>query len=303
MRWRDVLSIIKQIYKISFTVIIAASIVPNNSSATPNQSTSTALKGWDYLAQKLIAEGIPSAQVKAAYSDPRIPPMEYISFRLAPKEPSDIYSGFSAPKKISVARAFIEKYRQPLELAERHFGTSKEGIVGILLVETHFGKNTGKEFIFYRLSRLANLRDPKNVYRNYQELKKYDSTVTHAAVEDRAKYLWNTFFPEVVATFRISSQRKFSPFTIKGSSAGAFGIPQFLPTSFLKFGLDGNSNGIVSLFEEEDAIFSVAKYLSQHGWTKGASHAERKKAIWAYNKSEPYVNTILKITHLLQENK
>jgi len=297
-----VLSIINKICKISFAITLSSSIVPNHSLANPHQSISTTLKGWDYLAQKLIEEGIPSAQVVAAYSDPRIPPMEYISFRLAPKEPADNYSGLSAPKKIGAARAFIEQYRKPLELAEKHFGTSKEGIVGILLVETHFGRNTGKEFIFYRLSRLANLRDPKNVYRNYRELKKFDPTITHLAVEERAKYLWNTFFPEVVATFRISSQRSFSPFTIKGSSAGAFGIPQFLPTSFLKFGLDGNNNGTVSLFEEEDAIFSVAKYLSHHGWTRNANHSQRKQAIWAYNKSEPYVNTVIKITQLLQNN-
>jgi membrane-bound lytic murein transglycosylase B len=51
---------------------------------------------------------------------------------------------------------------------------------------------------------------------------------------------------------------------INGSWAGAFGIPQFLPSSFLKFAVDGNGDGVIDLFDMEDAIYSVGNYLCKH---------------------------------------
>lgn len=266
----------------------------------PPETRPSRVQGWDYLALKLVEAGLPRSTVSAVYGDPKMPPMEFISFRLAPKEPSNIYRGFTNPKKVNEARSFLVEHEQVLKRAEAKFGTAKEGIVSILLVETHFGENTGNHLLLNRLSRLANLRDPKNVRKNYEELKKLDDTVTYEAVEKRADYLWTTFFPEVLAVFKIAEERKVSVFSIRGSSAGAFGFPQFLPTSYLRFGTDGNGNGNISLFEMDDAIFSVAKYLSHHGWKKGATQKQKWQAVWAYNHSDPYIEAVLKVTELLQ---
>ena len=56
---------------------------------------------------------------------------------------------------------------------------------------------------------------------------------------------------------------------IVGSKAGAFGMPQFLPSSYMRFAVDGNGNGRISLHEPADAAHSAANYLAAHGWKPG----------------------------------
>ncbi|HPU23830.1 MAG TPA: lytic transglycosylase domain-containing protein, partial [Candidatus Kapabacteria bacterium] len=80
---------------------------------------------------------------------------------------------------------------------------------------------------------------------------------------------------------------------IYGSWAGAFGIPQFLPSSYVKYAIDGNNDGVVDLFNLSDAVFSVANYLKSHGW--GEMLSEQRKAIFAYNNSTAYVDAVMKL--------
>lgn len=62
---------------------------------------------------------------------------------------------------------------------------------------------------------------------------------------------------------------------------GAFGLCQFLPSSYLSFAIDGNGDGVVDLFNVEDVIFSVANYLKKHGWSDSFYH--KVSALYAYN--------------------
>ncbi len=77
---------------------------------------------------------------------------------------------------------------------------------------------------------------------------------------------------------------------IPSSFAGAFGFPQFLPYSYLKYGIDGNNDGKVDLFNMDDSIFSIANYLAKHGWNKN-----KRKAVHAYNPSSWYVKAFFSI--------
>jgi membrane-bound lytic murein transglycosylase B len=57
---------------------------------------------------------------------------------------------------------------------------------------------------------------------------------------------------------------------VKGSYAGAIGIPQFMPGSYLRYAVDFNGDGAIDLRESAaDAIGSVANFLRQHGWQPG----------------------------------
>ena len=95
-------------------------------------------------------------------------------------------------------------------------------------------------------------------------------------------------------------RQKQSPFYYKGSYAGAFGIPQFLPTSYLKWGIDSDNSGSVNLYWYPDAIYSVANYLREHGWKPGLSQEKQEKVIWEYNHSKTYVDTVLKAARKLK---
>jgi len=80
------------------------------------------------------------------------------------------------------------------------------------------------------------------------------------------------------------------------------GIAQFMPSSILSFAKDGDGDGSVDLFNHADAIISIATYLGHYGWHTGIDRKDAYKVIYHYNHSKYYVNTILKISELLNLN-
>src|SRR6185369_13282950 len=105
--------------------------------------------------------------------------------------------------------------------------------------------------------------------------------------------LEGVFYPEVLAMFGLADRTGVDPLDVRGSGSGAFGLPQFLPSSYLRFGVDGDADGRVSLYDPADAIASAANYLAHHGWRPGISRAEQRQVIWTYNHSDPYIDTVL----------
>src|SRR5690606_32915419 len=136
--------------------------------------------------------------------------------------------------------------------------------------------------VLNRLARLASIAEPENVKRNFKELRKQDRTLSFEEVQDRALFLERMFYPEMLALFSMRQKYGIDLFTLRGSSAGAFGIPQFLPSSYLRFGVDGNEDGEISLYDIEDAAYSAANFLSGFGWKLDLSAAEKREVLWNY---------------------
>src|SRR6185369_5732010 len=107
--------------------------------------------------------------------------------------------------------------------------------------------------------------------------------------------------PEVMAMFSLSDQTGIDPLDIRGSGSGAFGMPQFLPSSYLRFAVDGNRDGRISLYDPPDATASAANYLARHGWRPGLSYAQQRQVIWTYNHSDPYIDTVLYLAARIEE--
>ncbi len=246
-------------------------------------------KGWNYVAARLIQDGVPEREVIKFYTHPKLPRFEPVTFSLKPKEGAGMYQGFLSKKNFALGRQFINENKRIFDRVTSKYQVPAEVIAAILLVESYYGKNTGKEVIAYRLSRLANISDPINLKQNLVRLKKDDRRVTWEQVVNRAQYLENTFLPEIIAAFDICKVNNIDPFDFLGSSAGAFGWAQFLPSSYLKYAVDFDGDGKRSLYNKADAIASVANYFQAHGWGKLPDH----DVIWKYNKSEPYIKTVL----------
>jgi membrane-bound lytic murein transglycosylase B len=81
---------------------------------------------------------------------------------------------------------------------------------------------------------------------------------------------------------------------------GAIGWPQFLPSSLVKYGVDGDGDGRIDLYSAEDAIFSTANYLRAYGWREARLPADREAVIWNYNHSRAYVRAVLEIAEELR---
>ena len=248
-------------------------------------------RGWTYLIDALIADGVKSARVHRVFADPRVPPFDELEFSVSPHEPRALYRGFLRPQNVAAARRCRLDHASAFESAGRVHGVSPGLIAAVIYVESGCGRNTGKSLILPRLARLAMANEPENVRRNVAWRSADPETAKR--VRARAQYLWDTFYPEVRAVFEVAERMNVDPLDIRGSESGAFGFPQFLPASYLKHGEDGNHDGHVSLYDMDDAAASCASYLAGAGWKPGLSVREQRMVIWQYNRSEPYIETIL----------
>jgi peptidoglycan lytic transglycosylase B len=250
--------------------------------------------GWGYLIDKLVDDGVPRARAERVFADRRVPPFDGLGFSLAPRESHARYRWFLRPASVALARSCRERYATAFEAAEREYGVPASTLAALLHVETACGRNTGSSVVFHRLARLAMANEPANLRMNVARLAgpNPDPAVVER-VRERARYLEDTFYPEVRALFVIADRLDIDPLDIRGSDSGAFGYPQFLPTSYLRDGVDADGDGRVSLYDHADAVASCAKYLVGHGWRPGMSRAERRTVIWHYNRSDAYVDTVL----------
>ena len=261
------------------------------------------VQSWAYLVDKLADDGVPRAWVERVFDDPRVPRFDRLEFSLTPRESAGTYRGLLSPRSVSAAQECFATHVGALGRAERELGVPGNVVSAILHVETRCGRNTGNEPILWRLARLAMSAEPSNLSRNFARHALLASPLASAeilrATQERARYLESTFYPEVRATFEIAERLQIDPLDIRGSTAGAFGIPQFLPTSYLRFGTDGSGDGYVSLYDPTDAVASCARYLQAHGWAAGIDREQRRRVIWAYNRSTPYIDAVLALANQL----
>jgi len=259
----------------------------------PVQKSGSRYRGWDHLVERLRQDGVSEALLAEVYQNPLMPRFTPIPFSVQPREPAAIYRGFLDPTHVAQGQAYLQNRERVFADAERELGVNRFVVAAILFVESRFGKVTGRQLVVNRLSRLSALDEPSNLVFNLREQRKKDRTITMHDIRRRAAELTTTFHPELLALFEMALKNRVSLVSLRGSYAGAFGIPQFLPRAFLRFGLDGDRDDIISLFSEVDAIWSVANFLSGSGWKESASIAEKRAVIWRYNHSEPYIDTVL----------
>lgn len=247
--------------------------------------------------EKLVADGVDRREVVAAFDDPRVPAFTGLEFSARrPTESKAMYRSFLRGPSISAARRCRLQHAAAFERAERMHGVSADVVAAILHVETHCGQNTGNSIVLYRLARLAMANEPENVRRNLARLTaeadEYDPDLD-SKVRQRGRYLEDTFYPEVRAMFDLAHRLDVDPLDVRGSAAGAFGYPQFLPSSFLTYGADGDGDGRISLYDVDDAAVSCARYLHGFGWQDGLSDKAKRQVVWHYNHSEAYIDAVL----------
>lgn len=250
--------------------LVWAEEVPNNKQEITQYYTTERYKE---LFEILKEKGFSEEEIKDIFFDSRVKlcrsffrkrkekrePQEGNPYLVLIKQPIDSVS-------LNQGKEFANRYRKELEEAEDLFNVDKEVIVAILRIETNFGRYKGKFRVF-------------NVF-NTQLALSEDLSVRKRARE------------ELVSFLLICKENGWDPLEIWGSYAGCYGKGQFLPSSNLKFGIDGDSDGKIDLFTVEDAIFSIGSYLRYHGYN-GLDSSQTKKALWAYNNDSRYVEAVL----------
>ena len=155
---------------------------------------------------------------------------------------------FITDKRIAQGVDFWQKNQAALAKAEADYGVPAQFIVAIIGVETFYGGNTGSYRVMDALSTLA-----------------FDYPA-------RAPF----FRKELREFLMLTREEQVDPLSLKGSYAGAMGLPQFMPSSFRAYAVDFDGDGHINIWNNPtDAIGSVASYFQRHGWQAGGQVASR----------------------------
>ena len=158
-------------------------------------------------------------------------------------------SRFIDDTRIQAGVRFWSEQRETLARAEAEYGVPAEIIVGIIGVETLYGRHMGNFRVIDALATLA-----------------FDYPPQHPRAAERAAY----FRGELEQFLSTQHRRGADPLEPLGSFAGATGLPQFMPSSWVRWAVDFDGDGRIDLRESPaDAIGSVANYFKSHGWQTG----------------------------------
>jgi membrane-bound lytic murein transglycosylase B len=247
------------------------------------------------LIQQLTTEGFDRAFVQSLLHDSRWElSLTILDKNLIYREFKANYDRFLDDPSTRLSEEFLEENRAFLEKTETDYGVDKEVIVAILLIESRFGLYAERYRVFNALSSLSLANHPEVFPVAYAYLKKSYPDLTEKYLQERAERRSRWAYKELKALLRIGIREELDVLDIKGSFAGAFGLPQFIPTSYLAYAADGNGDKAVHLFDRQDAIASVANYLKAHGWKSGSNEEEKLKVLFRYNRSRLYGETVLK---------
>lgn len=220
-----------------------------------------------------LSERFPEEEISAIFSDFRleldksvIPPKKY-------RPPIKYYRSILTPDSVRDGKSYVERYASLLSGAQQRYGIPREVIAGILRIESNFGRNTGRRRVINSLYSL------------------------YVLVPKRKDFALR----ELGAFISLCRKNSWDPYGILGSPMGAFGFPQFLPSSYLLYAIDGDGDGTIDLFSNADAIYSTASYLHEFGW--GKSKKSQFQAIYAYNHERKYVKTVLAYADRLRTAK
>ena len=153
---------------------------------------------------------------------------------------------FIEPERIAAGLAFWNRAQDWLTVAEQRWGVPPELVVGVIGVETYYGRVMGHFRVIDALATLAFDFPPGR--------------------RDRSEF----FKSELEALLLLAHRQGIDPHRLKGSFAGAMGLPQFMPSSISRWAVDMDDNGHIDLQNNlADVVGSVAHYLASFGWQQG----------------------------------
>jgi membrane-bound lytic murein transglycosylase B len=199
------------------------------------------------------AEGWDAAQLRrqlaAASNLPRVKQLILPASAPAAKNWTAYRERFIEPRRIEAGLSFWAEHEDALARAQSRYGVPAEIIMGILGIETFYGRITGGFKVLDALATLA-----------------FDFPDVHPRAADRQAF----FRSELAEFLRLTREQGLDPTDVRGSYAGALGWPQFMPGSWRKYAVDFDGDGHINLLASPvDAIGSIAHYLAAYGWKAG----------------------------------
>jgi membrane-bound lytic murein transglycosylase B len=212
---------------------------------------------------------------------------------------TDYHTPQVSNKAVDDVRQFMAEHDGTLMAAEKKFGVSKGVISGLMWMESRYGENQGRFHVASVFLDLVQAERPQVIAHLKLEAaprfaphltKKIASDIT-AKAQKKAKWAMG----ELKALQTMYFKDKKLVLGLKGSFAGAFGMPQFEPSSYVAYARSSRGKKkSADLTTADDAIYSVANYLKESGFKK-TKEKTHEKALMKYNNSHDYARAILKL--------
>lgn len=154
----------------------------------------------------------------------------------------EYHDQFLTPERIALGAQFWADHKETLERVAAERGVPPEYLIAIVGIETRYGRSTGRFRVIDALATLAFDYPPRSDF----------------------------FRSELEQFLLLAHEDKLNPLTTTGSYAGAMGAPQFMPSTYRHYAVDGDTDNKRDLWSDwDDIIASVANYLQGHGWEAG----------------------------------
>jgi membrane-bound lytic murein transglycosylase B len=194
---------------------------------------------------------------------------------------------------------FIRQYRSVFRATEEKYHVPASIIGSLLWVETKHGNLTGRYHV--ASSYLHLLQAPRKPVLDYliktavksESAKPAPMKNLKKILTERSKRKAKWALEQLKALEKMYKRKKNLVIELNGSFAGAFGIPQFIPSSYHTYAKAYKTGAVPDLYKPEDAISSVAFYLKKTGW--GSKNKQKMKALMHYNNSQDYAESILEL--------
>jgi membrane-bound lytic murein transglycosylase B len=233
-------------------VLISLVLLHNAAGAAPALAADSGFKQWlDDFFSAVSKEGISRATWDAAFTGVTEPdPLVLEKANFQPEFTTEIWDYLDSrvnPLAIDKGRKMAKVNAQTLTAVEQKYGVEQSVLLAIWSMESNYGAILEQpERLFYVPSALATLAygDPKR--------RKFAQT-------------------QLVAALKILQTGEIGRAHLMGSWAGAMGHTQFIPTSYLAYGVDMDGNGRRDIWNSiPDALATAANLLKANGWQKGS---------------------------------
>jgi len=196
------------------------------------------------VAEQIVADVVPHMQQQGrALKNDRKQPEFVQTF-------GDYLDARVTPQRVARGRLLLKQHEQFLLELQHRYGIPPQYLLAFWGLETNFGSYMGS-------------------------MPTLDSLATMACDERRSEFFSNEF----IAALQLMQRESLTPNSMRGSWAGAVGHTQFMPSSYLRFAVDGDGDGRIDLWgSERDALASGANYLQTLGWQSGLRWGREVKA-------------------------
>ena len=233
------------------------------------------------LVSKELGRAVPISFIQEAFSHEKLEIHKIIVEKFAKpyeKKPWVEYKKiFVKESRVAAGAKFHLENRSLIERVSSKYGVDPFIIVTIAGVESNYGVHHSQYSVFNAL------------YSQIHEIPRRSKWATRELAEF-IKYCYND---------------KLDPQEIGGSYAGAFGYGQFIPSSFTRYSVDFNENGVREPYSWPDVLGSIANYLRMNGYKKNSNDYRKGgdiyKSVYAYNHADNYVMAVLELTERIRE--